>query len=161
VTGTQIISADPALKSVMIETGEGAHELHFNRLIIATGAREIFLPFPGWTLPGVTGVGGLQALIKSGLPVAGKPIVVAGSGPLLLAAAAYFRASDARVRIIAEQASRGALASFTMRLAASPGKLIQAARLRATLAGIPYRSACWVEAAEGDGRLERVRLRRG
>ena len=40
-------------------------------LIICSGARERLLPFPGWTLPGVVGVGGLQALIKGGLGLAG------------------------------------------------------------------------------------------
>ena len=54
-------------------------------MILATGARELFLPFPGWTLPNVMGAGGLQALVKSGLPIDGKAVVVAGSGPLLLA----------------------------------------------------------------------------
>ena len=36
-------------------------ELPFRKLVLATGARERFLPFPGWTLPGVFGAGGLQA----------------------------------------------------------------------------------------------------
>ncbi|MGH9655623.1 MAG: FAD-dependent oxidoreductase, partial [Bryobacteraceae bacterium] len=44
----------------------------YRKLILATGARERFLPFPGWTLPNVMGAGGLQALVKSGLPIAGK-----------------------------------------------------------------------------------------
>jgi NADPH-dependent 2,4-dienoyl-CoA reductase/sulfur reductase-like enzyme len=43
--------------------------LQYDRLVIATGARERFLPFPGWTLPGVFGAGGLQALVKGGFPV--------------------------------------------------------------------------------------------
>jgi NADPH-dependent 2,4-dienoyl-CoA reductase/sulfur reductase-like enzyme len=55
------------------------------QLLLALGARERFLPFPGWTLPGVTGAGGLQALIKNGWPVAGQRVVLAGTGPLLLA----------------------------------------------------------------------------
>ena len=74
--------------------------------MLATGARERFLPFPGWTLPNVMGAGGLQALAKSGLPVAGKRIVVAGSGPLLLAVAKYLRDHGADVLLIAEQADQ-------------------------------------------------------
>ena len=42
---------------------------NIEKLIIATGARERFLPFPGWTLPNVFGAGGLQALVKGGLKV--------------------------------------------------------------------------------------------
>jgi NADPH-dependent 2,4-dienoyl-CoA reductase/sulfur reductase-like enzyme len=53
-------------------------------LVLATGARELLLPFPGWTLPGVIGIGGAQALLKSGWIVRGLRVVIAGSGPLLL-----------------------------------------------------------------------------
>src|SRR5690348_8960269 len=87
---------------LLAETFDGALELRFRKLILATGAREIFLPFPGWTLPGVTGAGGLQALVKSGLPIEGKKVVVAGAGPLLLAVAAYLRKRGADVALIAE-----------------------------------------------------------
>ncbi len=43
--------------------------LQYRRLILATGARELFLPFPGWTSPGVFGVGGLQALVRGGFDI--------------------------------------------------------------------------------------------
>jgi NADPH-dependent 2,4-dienoyl-CoA reductase/sulfur reductase-like enzyme len=161
VSGACIVSADAGTGTVVAETADGPREFAFDKLVIATGARELFLPFPGWTLPNVVGVGGLQALATSGLPVAGKRIVVAGSGPLLIAAAAYLRKRGGYVRVIAEQASMAALARFGFRLPAAPAKLLQAVRLRAALAGIPYRASCWVEAAEGDGRVERVRLRCG
>ncbi len=61
-------------------------------IVLATVARERFLPFPGWTLPNVVGAGGLQALVQRGLPIADKRVVVAGSGPLLLAVAAHLAA---------------------------------------------------------------------
>ena len=48
------------------ETPDGTARLHFEKLILAPGARERFLPFPNWTLPNVFGAGGLQALVKSG-----------------------------------------------------------------------------------------------
>src|SRR5690606_30091713 len=54
-------------------------EVAADRVILATGARELFLPFPGWTLPNVFGVGGAQALVKAGASFAGKRVVVAGS----------------------------------------------------------------------------------
>ena len=62
------------------EGPDGLHELAYEKLILATGARERFLPFPGWTLQNVMGAGGLQALVKCGLPVAGKRVMVAGTG---------------------------------------------------------------------------------
>ena len=126
--------------------GGGVCELAFQSLVVATGARERFLPFPGWTLPNVMGAGGLQALVKTGLPVEGKRVVVAGSGPLLLAVAAYLRARGADVRLIAEQASSARLARFGLSLA---GKTAQALNLKRQLSGVKYLSGCWPLAAHG------------
>src|SRR5436305_12727395 len=97
---------------VLAERGEDLLELSYEALILATGAREMFLPFPGWTLPNVVGAGGLQALAKSGLPVTGKRVVVAGTGPLLLAVAAYLTSHGASVACVCEQAGPSALLRF-------------------------------------------------
>ena len=99
--------------------GRTARPIHlgYQKLILATGARERFLPFPGWTLPNVVGAGGLQALLKAGLPVEGREsIVVAGSGPLLLSVAAYARQSGACVSVVAEQAPWRRVAGFGLKL---------------------------------------------
>jgi NADPH-dependent 2,4-dienoyl-CoA reductase/sulfur reductase-like enzyme len=160
ITGANIF-AIPERDRLAIETEDGGFELRFRSLIIATGARERFLPFPGWTLPNVMGAGGLQALAKSGLPVDGKKVVVAGSGPLLLAVAKYLRDHGAGVRLIAEQADSSALHRFAFGLAWHRRKLAQAALLRGSLVGIPYLMACWPVAAQGVGRLQSVTLRRG
>jgi NADPH-dependent 2,4-dienoyl-CoA reductase/sulfur reductase-like enzyme len=157
----QIVSGDASSQTLLVETPERAFELRYDDLILATGARELFLPFPGWTLPGVMGVGGLQAMAKSGLPLRGKRILVAGSGPLLLAGATYFRQQGAHVLRIAEQASRAALMGFALRLARHPGKLAQAARLRFGLPMVPVQTDCRVERAEGGTRVEEVHLRQG
>src|SRR5215213_6089951 len=95
-------------------------------LVIATGARERFLPFPGWTLPGVLGVGGAQAMLKSGASFAGRRVVIAGSGPLLLAVAASLREAGARVALVAEQASLGAVAGFALGLWRRPAAVAEA-----------------------------------
>jgi D-hydroxyproline dehydrogenase subunit alpha len=84
--------------AVIAESSADTVELRYDQLILATGARERFLPFPGWTLPNVVGAGGLQALVKSGLPVQGKRVAVAGSGPLLLAVADYLHRHGAKFR---------------------------------------------------------------
>jgi len=139
-------------------TPDGRVEIEYGKLILATGARERFLPFPGWTLPGVFGVGGLQALVKGGFGVAGKRVVVAGTGPLLLGAAEYLRSKGAIALAIVEQAPPSQLRRLGMELCRRPSKLIQAAVLRAKLIGIPYLTDCWVSSAEGEQYLERVRL---
>jgi NADPH-dependent 2,4-dienoyl-CoA reductase/sulfur reductase-like enzyme len=160
LSGCRVFDADADRRVLRAESDQGAFDIGYEQLILATGARELFLPFPGWTLPNVTGVGGMQALVKAGLPVDGKRIVVAGSGPLLLAVAAYLRKVGATVPAIVEQASWRQLARFTLSLAGSPGKLLQAARLQASLRGIPYWTGSWVTAAEGSDRVRSVRLRR-
>jgi D-hydroxyproline dehydrogenase subunit alpha len=53
-------------RSLLLETPDGPTILHYDCLILATGVREMFLPFKGWTLPNVIGAGALQALIKEG-----------------------------------------------------------------------------------------------
>lgn len=147
-------------RSLRLLRGDVGSTLGFEKLIIAAGAREVFLPFPGWTLPGVFGAGGLQALCKSGLDVKGKRIVVAGSGPLLLAVAAHLRGRGARVSAILEQAAPSAVRGVAFALAGHPGKLFQAAILRASLARAPYWMGSWVTQAIGEGELRAVRVHR-
>ncbi len=70
---SQVLAADRA--EVLLEQPQGAKRIGFGKLVIATGARELLLPFPGWTLPGVTGAGGLL-----------RPVVLVTTPNLLLAA---------------------------------------------------------------------------
>jgi len=130
----------------------------FNKLILATGARELFLPFPGWTLPNVFGAGGLQALVKSGLPVTGKRIIVAGSGPLLLAVAAYLRKSSANVLAVCEQSSWSRFARFGLAMSLLPGKFREASNLFFDLGRTPLWTSCWPLTAIGTDKLAAVRL---
>ena len=157
ITGARVFQ-QPAAGRLLAETPEDVRELNYDKLVLATGARERFLPFPGWTLPNVMGAGGLQALVKTGLPIDGKRVVVAGSGPLLLAVAAYLRGRGAKVLLIAEQTSAVQLAKFAVALV---GKRSQAFDLRRQLRGVKYLSGCWVVAAHGADKLESVTLSRG
>lgn len=136
--------------------GEQAATIRFRRVVIAAGAREVFLPFPGWTLPGVTGAGGLQVMVKDGLDVRGQRVVIAGSGPLLLAAAASLHKAGADVLLIAEQAPRAQVMKFAATLWRYPALLKQAAHLRWQTRGSAYQFATWITRAEGDGRVQRV-----
>lgn len=155
-SGARVIAA-PTAHTLLLEDAERGWSLQWKKLILCTGARELLLPFPGWTLPGVTGAGGLQALIKSGLPVAGQRIVVAGSGPLLLAAAAAAHQAGAKVVRIAEQAAFSAVLGFAARLLASPSKALQAL----TLLRPQYRTSSHVVAVRGQGRVEGLQLQQG
>ena len=160
ISGARVYD-QPEAGRLLAETSDGRLELSYRKLILATGARERFLPFPGWTLPGVAGAGGLQALVKSGLPIEGKKVVVAGTGPLLLAVAAYLRKRGANVLLIAEQTSPSRLLSFGLSLWRSPNKIFQALQLKRELLGIAHLTNCWPMAAHGNEQLQRVTLRRG
>lgn len=124
-------------------------------IVLATGARECYLPFPGWTLPGVLGIGGLQAFIKNGMSVRGLRIVLAGSGPLLLPVAAACIEAGAEVVCMAEQAPASRLARFAAGLWRHPSKLIDAASYRLQALSANFRTGSWVRrvSAVEDGLL--------
>ena len=133
-------------------------ELTYRNLVLATGARERFLPFAGWTLPNVMGAGGLQAMVKSGLPIRGKRVVVSGTGPLLLAVAAYLRKHGAEVSMICEQAPWSKLARFGIAMSRYPRKIAQGLKLRKQISGIPFATNSWVMAAHGQQVLTGVTI---
>jgi len=128
------------------------------RLIIATGARELFLPFPGWTLPNVAGVGGLQALLKSGVSFAAKRVVLAGAGPLLLPVAAALARAGARIAVVADRTPAARVRRFALELIGRPGDLWQGLTYRAAFAGVPYAWGTRVVGAAGEGRVAEVTL---
>ncbi|MBK9766657.1 MAG: FAD-dependent oxidoreductase [Chloracidobacterium sp.] len=160
VVNSAQVFASSGDRTLIAQTPKGCTEIEFQKLIIATGARERFLPFPGWTLPNVFGAGGLQALAKGGLPVKGKRIVVSGTGPLLIAVAEYLKAKGAKVAAVVEQTSAAKLRRFGIGLWSAPSKLVQAAVIKARLLDVPYLTDCWVTAANGVDRLASVTLSR-
>ncbi|HCL66089.1 MAG TPA: oxidase [Rhizobium sp.] len=69
------------------QTGRVEH-LRTKAVIIATGAVEKVYPRPGWQIAGVSTAGGLQVMMKeTGRAPVGR-VLLAGSGPLLIAVAA-------------------------------------------------------------------------
>ena len=160
LAGWRIFDA-PEPNMLSASSGDEVKQFQYEKLIIATGARERFLPFPGWTLPGVFGAGGLQALVKGVFPVAGKLVVVAGSGPLLLAVATHLQENGAKIVSIAEQASLTLLLSFTPALLSSPAKLWQGLGYKVALGSTPYHTGCWPVEALGETHLKAVRLTNG
>lgn len=82
-------------------------------LILCTGAYDRTLPFPGWDIPGVMTPGGVQSLLKGHGVLAGKRVVVAGSGPFLLpVAAGVVKAGGSVVALLEANKSRRWLTSF-------------------------------------------------
>ena len=157
--GTRVFD-QPERGLLLAERDNDMLQLAYRKLVLATGARERFLPFPGWTLPNVMGAGGLQAMVKAGLPIRGKRVIVAGTGPLLLAVAAYLRKHGAEIPIICEQASWIRLARFGLTLLADRQKATQARQLKRDLAGVPFAANAWPVAVHGQTTVERVTITR-
>ncbi|MFI6508774.1 FAD-dependent oxidoreductase [Streptosporangium sp. NPDC050855] len=124
-------------------------------LLIATGAHDRPLPFPGWDLPGVLTAGAAQALLKGDLVLAGREIVVAGTGPFLLPVAAGLADAGGRVAGVYEANGRFGLAAHPMLAAGRAGEALgYGARLARHR--IPYRGRRAVVAAHGDTALTHV-----
>ena len=81
---------------VLLLDGGPTSSLRARTLVLATGASELVLPFPGWELPGVVSAGAAQALLKSQHVAIGQRVVVAGTGPFLLPVAAALAKAGAR-----------------------------------------------------------------
>jgi NADPH-dependent 2,4-dienoyl-CoA reductase/sulfur reductase-like enzyme len=92
-------------RTLALENGKESYLLPTNKIILATGAYDRPMAFPGWTLPGVMGAGSALRMIKSQWVLPGKKILVAGSGPLQLALADILIKSGAEVVAIAEAAN--------------------------------------------------------
>ena len=137
-------------------------------VVLATGASELVLPFPGWDLPGVTTAGAAQALLKSQGVTVGRRVLVGGSGPLLLPVAA--RLAEAGVHVVAVLEATPAPAGLPQAAgvpqaagrAAFGGPLDEAAGYAALLArlGVPVRTGYAVVACRGAGRVERAVIAR-
>lgn len=150
-----------AENQVLAESDTEAIEITFGNAILATGARELLLPFPGWTLPNVFAPGGLQALVKSGFPVKGKRIVVAGTGPLLIAVAAFLLSRGARIQAVYDQVPWSRMVRFGISILKRPAVLLSALGYGASLRGSSFRCGWWPVSAEGTDCLRSVTVTDG
>lgn len=140
-------------------------------VIVACGAQERAMVFPGSHRPGVMGIGALQIAMKqSGLVPATEGVVLAGQGPLLLLALAQIRSLGGRVSAILDMtppgARRRAVRHLPAALLSDPGLVAQGVllSLRRSLSGIPVHrhvTQLRAESDEGDGVLTRVRFHAG
>lgn len=65
---------------VVVKMGDGVHHYKGDAVIIATGAAENMVTFPGWTLPGVIGAGAAQTMMNLHGVRPGSKILMLGSG---------------------------------------------------------------------------------
>lgn len=132
--------------------------LRCQRIVLAPGAYDRCVPFPGWTLPGVVTAGALQVMVRGFGVVPGKRALVVGSGPLLLPTVTSLLGAGVEVVAALEASSRwGALRAL-------PGVVTNGARRREATwylrqllrAGVRLQWGWTVFACEGDGRVQRA-----
>jgi D-hydroxyproline dehydrogenase subunit alpha len=126
--------------------------------LVATGAYERAVPFPGWQLPGVVTPGYALHLATCDRVALGQRVVVAGTGPFLLAAACAVLQAGGGVAALVElnRPYRPGIAALTA--ARFPARLRELAGYAATLARhrVPVLQGRRVLAAEGDGHVRQV-----
>jgi NADPH-dependent 2,4-dienoyl-CoA reductase/sulfur reductase-like enzyme len=94
---TLVWNAQPGLLDLMDGSAQSASTLAWEDIIVATGATDRVLPFPGWTTPGVYTLGGSQVALKFQGCAIGRSVVLAGNGPLLYLVAYQYAKAGARV----------------------------------------------------------------
>ncbi|WP_378144016.1 FAD-dependent oxidoreductase [Cnuibacter sp. UC19_7] len=161
---TSVVDLEPAGDGwlAMAQTdGAAVEPIRARRVIVAAGANDRPVVFPGWTLPGVITAGGLQTLAKTQSYVPGDRIVFAGSGPVALAFPAQLAGYGANIVTALEAGPAPAPGDLARIAAVAPGNaglLLDAARYQAALLThrIPLRYRRMVIRAEGETHLERV-----
>lgn len=130
----------------------------YTHLIVATGATDRVLPFPGWLTPGVYTLGGSQVALKYQGCSIGKTVVFAGTGPLLYLVAYQYAKAGVRVAAVLDTAQAA------NRRAALPGLLRAPALLTKGLYymgwlkahGVPIKSGVRQLGVLGNDKVEKI-----
>ncbi|EWM14664.1 NAD(P)/FAD-dependent oxidoreductase [Kutzneria sp. 744] len=132
----------------------GSRVVTASRLILATGAYDRTLPFPGWDLPGVYTAGAAQAMAKGQGIALGRNVIVAGTGPFLLPVASSLVDVGVKVRVFEANSPSQNWLRETKALIAGRRKLVELAQY-AKVAPY-YRERTAVIAAHGDDQVREV-----
>lgn len=130
--------------TVLYGTEQGVKTVKPARIIIATGANENNLFFPGSTLPGVMTAGAAQTMMNVHRVQPGKKVVMIGSGNVGLIVC--YQLLQAGVDVVALVEAADHIGGYD----------VHANKLRR--AGVQIYLSHTVKCAEGDGHVERVTL---
>ncbi|MDI6855967.1 MAG: FAD-dependent oxidoreductase [Candidatus Thermoplasmatota archaeon] len=119
-------------------------EIHAKKLIIATGAQENFLSFPGNDLPGVVGAGGVQTLMNVYGVKPGSNALMVGSGNVGLIVSYQMLQAGISVKAVVEA------------LPKIGGYFVHAAKLRRF--GVPILTSHTVKEVSGNGKVENATI---
>ena len=144
-----------------LKAGGRAYDIAPKTLLLATGAQERPIPFPGWTLPGVMTVGAGQILLKSANQIPDKPVWIAGAGPLALLYAIQLLDADAEIAGFLDTTPKGRtignLPSLLKAAWGAPGDLVKGVKWLTRLRAVGnYVFNVSDIRADGTDKLERI-----
>ena len=99
----EVIGIEDGFRLLAADGNGGLATIECERILLATGARERFMPFPGWTLPGVLSTGAVQTLIKQSGVLPAKTILVGGAGLFLITVSADIQKNGGRVPAVLDE----------------------------------------------------------
>jgi thioredoxin reductase len=143
------------------DTGaEATVQVRARARIVATGGYERAIPFPGWQLPSVVTPGHALHLATCDRVALGQRVVLAGTGPFLLAAAAAVIGAGGRVSAVVELNTPYRPGRTGLAAARFPSRLRELSGYAATLGASRVRvlQGRRVVAALGSGRVEAVQV---
>lgn len=140
---------------------EGVERIPYDSLLLATGAMDRIVPFPGWTTPGVFTLGGSQVALKAQGCAIGKRVVFLGTGPLLYLVSYQYAHAGAEVAAALDTARLADALPVIPGLLAGRGTFLKGLWYQnwLRLKGIPLARGITPVAVERDGRVEAVRYR--
>jgi len=128
--------------------------------LVASGAYEKTIPFPGWTLPGVCTPGCALHFATVDRVRVGERVLVAGSGPFLLPVACSLLEVGASVIAVLETTHSYRLSTTNLAAVTYLKRMRELAQYLGTLCRhrVPIRQGWRVLEASGSGHVERIRV---
>lgn len=124
--------------NVMI--GDRIEQVKAQKVLVATGASENMIPFPGWTLPGVIGAGAAQTMANIHGVRPGNDILMVGSGNVGVIVSYQMLQAGSRVAAVIDAAPKiGAYAVHAAKIAR---------------VGVPFMMSHTIQRAHGTDRVE-------
>jgi NADPH-dependent 2,4-dienoyl-CoA reductase/sulfur reductase-like enzyme len=103
MTSTEVLGISRDRELLICEAGKRLYTVRPDAVLLAAGAREKFIPFKGWTLPGAISTGATQILLKGSGVLPGEEILIGGVGIFPYAVASEILTSNGRVKAVLDQ----------------------------------------------------------
>ena len=131
-------------KEITVRIGDEVKHMKGDAILVATGASENMVTFPGWTLPGVIGAGAAQTMMNLHHIKAGEKILMLGTGNVGLVVSFQLMQAGCEVVALVDAAPR--VGGYGVHAA-------KVARL-----GVPFYLSHTIVKAEGEDRVTGVTI---